>query len=394
MRAELLMIGTELLIGQIEDTNSTYMSRVLAEHGIHCYQKTTVGDNLDRIMACLDAALDRCDVVLCSGGLGPTDDDITRDAVAGLFGLPLVYHEELFEAIRSRFARIRRTITDNNKKQALLPEGAQAIGNPHGTAPGVLLETDRGVIACMPGVPSELKPMLEEQIIPFLRERFGLPGVLRYRVLKVCGVGESRVDSMLGGLINAQQNPTIGLLASPEAVRIRIAAHAATPEAAEALIDPVAARIEALLPGLVMGTDDDTLEGVVDRLLSERGWKLAVAETFTGGMVAQRFVAAGAACFAGGRVFPVTDPGTDAARERAIAQLDGVLLDYGSDCALSLVHAPGQQCTYAAFRTPEDCHEFVVGQYGAGARGQLRTSVSTLEQVRRILLGHPGLETT
>ena len=215
MQAEILMIGTELLLGQVLDTNAAYMGRLLAEHGINLYQKTTVGDNKGRIVAALDAALRRSDVVLCSGGLGPTEDDITRECVAELLGRPLEYHEDLWETVKARFTRSRIQFTENNKRQAMLPQGAHAIENPHGTAPGVLVDDPRGVIACMPGVPGELKPMLEERVIPFLRARFGLAGALVYKVLKVCGMGESRVDSLIGDLVASLDNPTVGLLASP-----------------------------------------------------------------------------------------------------------------------------------------------------------------------------------
>ncbi len=391
MRAELLMIGTELLIGQIEDTNSTFMSRVLAEHGIHCYQKTTVGDNRDRINAALNAALERCDVVLCSGGLGPTEDDITRECVADVMGVRLEYHEELFEAIRRRFARIGRSVTGNNKKQALLPEGAEAIENPHGTAPGLWADTGRGFVVCMPGVPFELKPMLVERVIPRLREVFGMTGVLRYRVLKVCGVGESRIDAVMGDLINSQVNPTVGLLANPESVKIRIAAHGRDEDDARARIAPVEEEVRRRLPGLIMGAGEDTLEGVVCRLLRERHWTLAVGETGTGGMIAQRLTAAGSTAFAGGRVWPV-EAGFPRDEETAIDLAGRLLLDCKADCALVLLYLPRKQRSSVVFRTPEGDHFREVGQYGTGARGQVRTSVWALEQVRRILAGETNAE--
>jgi len=391
MRAELLMIGTELLIGQIEDTNSTYMSRLLAEHGIHCYQKTTVGDNRGRINAALRAALDRCDVVLCSGGLGPTEDDITRDCLADVMGVPLEYHEPLFEAIRQRFARIGRSITDNNKKQAMLPRGAEAIENPYGTAPGIWADTGHGIVACMPGVPSELKPMLEERIIPRLRGTFDMAGVLEYRVLKVCGVGESRVDAIIGDLVNTHANPTVGLLASPEAVQIRIAAHAEDVAHAMELIRPVEDEVRNRLPGLIMGCDDETIEGVVDRLLRERGWTLAVGETGTGGMIAQRLAAVEAASFAGGLVWPVAaEPVLD--REAEIDQLSRRLLDFQATCTLVLLYSPRERRSSVLMRTPDGECRWEIGQYGKGARGQLRTSVSALEHVRRILSGKADLD--
>lgn len=387
MQAEIMMIGTELLLGQIQDTNATFMAEVLAENGINLYQKTTVGDNPGRIKAALDGALARSDAVLCSGGLGPTEDDITRECIAELLDRPLEYHPELFETIQARFAHTRLQITENNKKQAMLPRGAIAIPNPNGTAPGIIIDDPRGIIICMPGVPGELKPMLRDSVIPYLRQRFGISGVLHYRVLKVCGMGESRVDNLLGDLINASSNPTIGLLASPDSVRIRIAAHAADIPTAEALIEPVEAAVRDRLPGLIMGRDNDTLEEVVDRLLCERGWTLAVAETQTGGMLAQRLTAALARSFRGGQVIPLANGEGKPAGEQAIDLAAKVLLDYSVNCALVLVADPAVHRSVVLFESPLGHREWEVGFFGTGERNQLRTSIVALEQVRRCLTG-------
>lgn len=390
MQAEIVMIGTELLLGQIQDTNATYMARVLAENGINLYQKTTVGDNAGRIAGVLNAALNRTDVVLCSGGLGPTEDDITRDCVAEVLNRPLEYRPELFEAICRRFAHTNRKITGNNKKQATLPRDAIVLENPHGTAPGFMVDDARGIIACMPGVPSELKPMLEERIIPWLRARFGQAGVLHYRVLKVCGMGESRVDSMLGDLIQAHENPTIGLLASPEAVRIRIAARAPAREAAEALIAPVESQVRERLGDTIMGADEDTLEMVVDQLLAARGWRLAVAETHSGGMLAQRLAASEAASFGGALVLPDSPERTGAdeaaMRQRGFDLASEISVKYTTQCALVLLSMPGEQRTWALFRTPAGDHEWEIGRYGRRERSQLRTAIIALEHIRRALV--------
>lgn len=387
MQAEILMIGTELLLGQIQDTNATFMAQILAENGINLYQKTTVGDNRARIMAALDGALSRSDVVLCSGGLGPTEDDITRECIAELLNRPLEYHEELFQSILPRFAHVRAKITENNKKQAMLPKGAKAISNPNGTAPGILVEDDRGIIVCMPGVPSELKPMLVDRVIPYLRERFGTAGVLHYRVLKVCGIGESRVDSLIGDLITSQSNPTVGLLASRDAVRIRIAARAESLEAANRLMDPVEDTLCERLGGLLMGKDDDTLEGVVDGLLRKRGWTLAVLETQTGGMLAQRLTAAQAGSFVGGRVVPNPNLGGVSAEDFALDFAQRLLIEFAATCALALTASPTEHRTAAVFLTPEGHVHWDIGWYGSAERNQLRTSVIALEGVRRLLTG-------
>jgi len=392
MQAEILMIGTELLLGQIVDTNAAFMGRTLAENGINLYQKTTVGDNRARIMAALDGALTRSDIVLTSGGLGPTEDDITRECVAELLDLPLEFRPELLEQLTARMSRFRARVTENNRrgpvtsesdiKQAMAPRGAQAIENPHGTAPGLIVEDTRGVVICMPGVPRELMPMLTERVIPYLRTRFALHGLLHSRVLKVCGLGESRVDAAIGDLIVSQQNPTVGVLASPDAVRIRLTARADTVEAADALIDPVDALVRERLPGLVMGINDDTIEGAVDTLLAGRGWRLAVAETITGGMIAQRLTAAGATRFAGGRVFIVAaQPGT------AISMATCVRAEFNTECGLAVATDNAGDQIEVVLVTPDGEAQWTLGAPSTDERTQMRSSVGALERVRRLLAG-------
>lgn len=255
MQSEILMIGTELLLGQIQDSNAVYMARSLAENGIDLYWKTTVGDNFERICDALDRGLERSDAVLCSGGLGPTQDDITRECVAEVLGVPLAYHEDLFESIAERFRRRNRTLTENIRRQAMLPRGAAPIVNLQGTAPGIIAESVRGVVICMPGVPAELQPMLDGVAIPYLRWKYNVTDTIHYRVLKVYGMGESRIDAAMGDLIAACNNPTIGLLASPDAVRVRIAARAADRARAEAMIAQAADTVRMRLEGLAEGIE-------------------------------------------------------------------------------------------------------------------------------------------
>lgn len=399
MRAELLMIGTELLLGQINDTNAAFLGQTLAEHGVPLYQKTTVGDNHGRIVAALRDALSRADVVLCSGGLGPTEDDITRECVAEVFGRRLEFREGLYEAIMARYSAFRHLFTENNKRQATLPEGAIVLENPRGTAPGLIVEGEQGVVVCMPGVPHELQGMMREQVLPYLRKKFGLRGVIHYRVLKVCGMGESKIDSLIGDLIQAHSNPSIGLLASPDVVRIRITAAAETQEAAEAMIAPVAEAVEARLPGLVFGRDAETLEGVLDGLLLGRGWRLATLEDSTGGMIAQRLKAAGAGCFAGGRVLgerkkaenggesAVSGPGPGS--ESPLDVAGELLLEFEAHCALVVLPDHAGQGSLIAVKTPERFGVWPLPHLGEGERRQLRSAVYALERLRRVLLGLP-----
>lgn len=387
MQAEIVMIGTELLLGQITDTNAVFMAKTLAENGINLYQKTTVGDNRERIVRVLDEALSRADVVLTSGGLGPTADDITRECVAELCGRPLEFRQELFDQLAGRFVRLRRPMSENNKKQAYAPRGAIAIANPNGTAPGLIVEDARGVIICMPGVPHELQPMLTDSVIPYLRRRFGLTGVLHYRVLKLCGIGESAVDAAIADLVDTQENPTVGLLASPDAVRVRIAAHADTREEADALIDQTDAEVRRRLPGLVMGVDDDTLEGMVDDLLTERGWKLAVSETWTGGMICRRLTTAGARSFVGGTVLPGSVLPAQNPRQAATALAEKTQAQWQSDCALSTVAVPGAGYGIAVFLSPNGVQEWEISFARTDELSQLRSTVTCLEHIRRQLAG-------
>lgn len=386
MKAEILMIGTELLLGQIEDTNATYMAQVLAENGINLYQKTTVGDNHDRICKALDEALTRSDIVLCSGGLGPTEDDITRECVAEVLERPLEYYEEVFEQIEAMFARFRMRVTENNKKQAYVPKDGIIVSNPHGTAPGIIVQHPRGTVVCMPGVPHELKAMLSEKVIPFLREEYGLTGLIHYRVLRVCGVGESNVDNAIGDLMTDQENPTVGVLASAAAVRIRIAARAESIEEANTLIDEVDAKVRERLPGLIMGVDDETLEGVVNGLLADRGWRIALVETTSGGMIAQRMVAENASQFAGGRVIPLEKLIIDNAKETAFDLARKQMEECSADCALSIVSDAGPGRTVVAFAYPGGQADWEFGRTGSDERLQMRTTIVALEFLRRHLM--------
>ena len=255
MQAELLMIGTELLLGQIEDTNAAYLARGLAAAGVNLFWKTTVGDNPARITEALRTGLGRSDAVLCSGGLGPTVDDITRECVAETLNAPLEYHEDLYQVIVDRFRSFNRPITENNRRQACLPRGATPIANLNGTAPGIIAESGGRVIICMPGVPVELKAMFEGVVIPYLQWKYAIHETIHYRVLRVRNVGESRVDYAIADLIERQANPTIGLLASPGLVRVRLAAKAPSVESARTLIDSLEKKIRKRLESLTDAID-------------------------------------------------------------------------------------------------------------------------------------------
>ncbi|MFP6598431.1 MAG: CinA family nicotinamide mononucleotide deamidase-related protein [Candidatus Hydrogenedentota bacterium] len=386
MQAEILMIGTELLLGQIDDTNATYMGQTLADNGINLFQKTTVGDNRERIVDALNLALDRSDVVLCSGGLGPTEDDLTRECVAQVVDAPLEYHEEIFGLITAMFARYNIQLTENNKKQALVPKGGTVIDNPNGTAPGLMVECDRGMIFCMPGVPRELKPMLEDSIIPTLRDRFELDSLIHYRVLHICGIGESRIDDIIGDLMTDLENPKVGVLASPAKVRVRISAKANSKSEANALIDPVDAEIRSRFPNLIMGTDDDTVEGVVNELLLDRGWTLAVVETTSGGSIGQLMTAFGAQSYVGGRIYPLESLDLTDRAKLSMDLAEKCMVELASECTLSVVSDIVAGMTIATLFHPHGREEWTVGRSGRSKEMQDRIAILTLEHVRRFLV--------
>lgn len=294
MHAEIVMIGTELLLGEIVDTNASKLARMLRDIGLDLYYKTTVGDNEARIVAVLDLALDRSPVVITSGGLGPTVDDVTRQAVARATGRALVYSEDLERQIAARFRAFGRTMADNNKRQAYIPEGALPLPNPVGTAPCFLTEDvrGRGFIVCLPGVPRELEYMMADTVIPLLVARMGGSSTIRARVLRTCAVGESDIDRAIGDLMTLA-NPTVGLAAHSGQTDVRITAKADTGAGAEALIAPVEADLRRRLGIAVYGVDRETVPEVVGRLLADRGLKLAVVDTLTGGLVVRELVEAG-----------------------------------------------------------------------------------------------------
>lgn len=294
MHAEIVMIGTELLLGEIVDTNATKLGKMLRSIGLDLYYKTTVGDNETRIVEVLNAALDRADVVITSGGLGPTVDDMTRLAVAKATGRELVYSTELEAQIAARFRSFGREMAENNKRQAYIPEGALPLSNPVGSAPCFLSEDvgGRGFIISLPGVPRELEYMMKHSVLPLLVERMGGPQVLQVRVLRTCAVGESDVDRAIGDLMTGR-NPTIGLAAHMGQTDVRITAKADSEAEAQALIDPVEAELRQRLGVAIYGVDQETVPEVVGHLLVANELKLGVVDTLTDGQIGQALGAAG-----------------------------------------------------------------------------------------------------
>jgi nicotinamide-nucleotide amidase len=286
-------IGTELLLGHLIDTNSAEIAAALAGHGVDVYRKHSVGDNAARLEALLREALERADGAITTGGLGPTVDDLTKDAVAAAVGTSLELHEPSLRAIEARFAALGRTgaIGENNRRQAILPRGAVVLENPNGTAPGfIALRADGKFVACMPGVPREMRPMLAERLTPWLVQRFGLRDAIYTRTLHTVGLAESEIDARIEALFRSLENPKIAVLAHDFRVDVKITAKAADAPAAERAIAPIEATLrEQIGPGL-FGVDDETLEGAIVRRLSERGLTIGTAESVSGGGIADAFV--------------------------------------------------------------------------------------------------------
>ncbi len=275
--AETIAIGTELLLGEIQDTNTAYLARKLRDHGVDFFRATIIGDNDKRIGKAIQEALTRSDIILTTGGLGPTVDDPTRQAVAYALGVELEFHPELWEVIQERFQRYHRNPTENNRRQAYLPAGAVVIENPVGTAPAFYAEVNHKLVISMPGVPREMETILDLSVIPLLREKFTLHEVIKALVVHTAGVGESQVDEWIDDL-ERLENPTVGLLAHPGQVDIRVTAKAESEAEADEMISRVVEVVRQRVGNAVYGYDQETLQDVLSRALATRKWRLAILE--------------------------------------------------------------------------------------------------------------------
>jgi nicotinamide-nucleotide amidase len=292
VRCEVVAVGTELLLGQVVDTNSAWIGDQLALAGVDCHFQTKVGDNLARIASALRIALDRADAVIVCGGLGPTSDDISREAIAEVLGVPLRRDAAMVERIRALFQARKRDMAESNARQADLPEGATFIPQERGTAPGLICPVGERVIYAVPGVPFEMKEMVERAVVPDLKRRSGSTAVILSRMLRTWGLPESTLGELVAGRVQAleaRSNPTIAFLASGiEGLKVRITAKGGSEAEATAMLDAEEAELRAILGELVFGVDEQSMERVVADLLGERGLTLGVAESLTGGLVGAR----------------------------------------------------------------------------------------------------------
>ncbi len=303
MKAEIISIGTEILLGEITDTNASYIASELPALGIDLYWVTQVGDNLGRLVEALKRAWERSDLIICTGGLGPTDDDLTREAIAEMLGEELRVDPELVEWLRGFFARFGYEMPPSNIKQATLIPSARAIPNPRGTAPGWWVEREGKLLIAMPGPPSEMQRMWEKEVSPRLRERPG-EGVIISRTLKTFGYAEASVGEMVSHLASSA-NPTLGVYAKPDGIHLRITAKATDDEEARKMIREMETEVRSILGGdSIWGVDADTLEGIVGEMLAQRGLTLATMESCTGGLLAATLtdVPGSSAYFKGGLV--------------------------------------------------------------------------------------------
>lgn len=288
MKAEIITVGTEILLGDILNTNCRYLSRELAAMGIEMYYQITVGDNEERLLKTLEESLNRSDIVICTGGLGPTEDDITKEVCAKYFGYKLGLHKPSLDAMIERFKHMNRVPTKNNEKQAYFPKEAYILKNDNGTAPGCIMEKEGKMIVVLPGPPKEMESMFENYVKPYLSKL--TDDVIESEVLRIIGVGESKVENDILDIIDSQTNPTIATYAKGYECTLRITAKAKSVEEAKELIKPMSDEMKRRFGQSLYATGETSIEEVVAKMLVENNLKIAVAESCTGGMVSASLI--------------------------------------------------------------------------------------------------------
>ncbi len=413
MRCEVVAVGTELLLGQIVDTNSAWIGETLAAAGIDSHFQVKVGDNLERIVLALRTALARSDAVICCGGLGPTQDDITREAIAAVLNVPLERDPGMVAVIEAMFAGRGRAFPPSNARQADRPAGASFVHQTRGTAPGLICPVGQKVVYAVPGVPHEMRDMVERAVVPDLVARAGEPATIRSRTLRTWGLAESVLAERLAPRLDeldrpdgAGPTPTVAFLASGiEGIKVRVTVKAPSEEEAVAALDAEEQLLRGMLGEIVFGVDDETMEHVVGQLLGQRGWSLSLAESMTGGLVSSRIVDTPEAStwFKGGVVtyasevkFDVLDvrEGPVVCEEAAVQMAEGVRSLLKADVGLSVtgVAGPDRQedqpvgTTWLGVALPSGSEAVEVRLPGDRQRIRQLAAISLLDLLRRKLL--------
>ena len=380
--AEIITIGTELLLGEIVDTNSAYLARKLRDIGVDVFRTTTVGDNPTRISNIIKETVARTPIIITTGGLGPTVDDPTRDAIAMAMDVPTEFRPELWEQIVIRLEKFGRTPTENQKKQAYIPKGALSISNPVGTAPAFIVEKNEVAIIALPGVPKEMEYLTENTVLPYLRGRYQLTGTIKTRILHVAGLGESQIDEWIGDL-EMLGNPTVGLSAHPGLVDIRVTAKGDSAEQADTLIATVEESLRSRLGGSVFGADDETLDGVIINLLNKMELPLTVVEAGMGGSLIQKLSRTQTDWFEGGEVIPSL-PDDETLLDLTFKELDA----RSASLALGICLTPqaGQQDVEIVVITPTGEQDIKRSYGGHPRNGSTWAANIALELLRQELI--------
>lgn len=411
---EILSVGTELLLGNIANTDAQTLSQGLSELGLNVYYHTVVGDNPQRAREAVAIAKKRADIIITTGGLGPTCDDLTKNVLAEAFGKKLVFDEPSAERIRSYFAKTKRPMTDNNLQQAMLPEGCTVLANDWGTAPGCAFQAEGVHVIMLPGPPSECRPMFQYRAKPYLQSLS--EGVIASHTLKLFGIGESAMEAQLRDQMNAMSNPTLAPYAKEGECELRVTAKAPTDAEAQALLKPTVEQVKALFGSKVYGVDVSSLEEVVEGLLREKGMTIGVAESCTGGLMAKRLtdVAGASQVFLGGIVSytnqvkagmlhvpqHLLDQFGAVSPEVALAMAEGARKALGCDIALATTGVAGPDkddwdnevgTMFVAIAAPDGTHVRPLHLGGRPVRGRLRTQTAhhALDLARRWLSGLP-----
>ena len=366
--AEIITIGTEILLGEIVDTNTRYIARTLRGMGVDLYRTITIGDNVERIAEAIHNSMSRAEIVITTGGLGPTVDDPTREAVAKAVGVETEFREDLWAQVVAVISRYGRKPSENQKRQAYVPKGALPIPNPVGTAPCFIVETERNAVISLPGVPNEMEHILHESIIPYLQKRFELNEIIKIKILHCAGLGEGMIDEKIDDL-ETLSNPTVGLAAHTGVVDIRIAAKARSEAEADTMIAEIEQRARERLGDVVFGADEDTLEDVALNEVAKRGWTLTGVESGLDGLLARKV--------------PHTVSIPDLSSDSLMAALRAARADSNADAALGVAMDLEERAAEIALITPrgEKTHRIT---YGGPPRSLARWSVNiALDWLRR-----------